>query len=94
MPNVQNVNGFEFPASPGPPRRKFLSEAAKWAEIDKALASVGDCLGVSDRAFYRNLIGLRAMAMQNERDRGAGSLAMLEEPELSWLDGGPGPSSS
>jgi hypothetical protein len=87
---VQLVNGYEFPTGPGPARRRFRSEREKWAEIVATLVSVRGLLSTSDRGFYRALIGVEAMALQNLRDRTGPTLLELEEPELSWLGDGSG----
>lgn len=93
MPGLQKILGFEFPTGPGPARVKFPTEGRKWGEIAAALKRIRDSLGTSDRKFYRELIGLEAMALQNQRDRATANSSVLVEPELVWLDGGSGRSS-
>lgn len=79
------MNGFVFPSSPGPPRRRFRSEREKWLEIVASLESLRGLLATSDRGFYRQLIGVEGLARQNLRDRTGPTSRELEEPELKWL---------
>jgi hypothetical protein len=90
---TQVIGGFTFPSAPGPPRLVFPDEATKWREIVRSLRNIRGCLARSDRAFYRELIGLESMALRNGMDRAAAGLSSLEEPILAWLDGANGPSS-
>ena len=84
---TQTVGGFEFPVGPGPARRNFSSEAAKWREVALALRCIRDCLDRSDRSFYRDLIGLESMALANLRDRQSGGVLQLQEEPSTLLDG-------
>lgn len=85
MGQTQVVMGCEFPSGPGP-GRKFLNDLAKWRAVVEALEYARGCLGVSDRGFYRQLIGVEALARANLRDRhGVGE--GLAEPALPWLSG-------
>lgn len=86
---TQTVNGFEFPAGPGPGPRG-LTEQTKWKRIVTACEFMRSQLGLSDRAFYRQLIGLESMARANLRDR-TGLVADLAEPALEWEPESNGP---
>lgn len=83
--STQCVRGCVFPSSPGPPRRRFPSEREKWAEIVASLECLRGLLATSDRGFYRELIGVEALARQNLRDRTGPTSRELEEPVLKWL---------
>lgn len=89
---TQTVNGFEFPAGPGP-GPKGLAEQTKWQRIVQACEFMRTQLGISDRAFYRQLIGLESLARTNLRDR-QGLTVDLAEPQLSWEPESTGPFSS
>lgn len=80
-PPTQRVNGFEFPASPGPAPRG-VAEGVRWKRIVAACEFMRTQLASSDRAFYRQLIGLESLARANLRDRGD-PLGGLAEPVLA-----------
>lgn len=81
----QVVNGISFPRSPGP-GKKFRDDRAKWKAVAEALAFARSCLSSSDRGFYRQLIGVEALARSNVLDRG-GQTGEVGEPVMPWLDG-------
>lgn len=81
VPQTQTVNGFQFPAGPGP-APKGVSESVRWKRITDALAFIRSQLATSDRQFYRQLIGVESLALANLRDR-ADPLGGLAEPVLS-----------
>lgn len=78
---TQTVNGFTFPAAPGP-APKGVSETVRWQRIVESLRFIRSQLATSDRAFYRQLIGVESLALANLRDR-ADPLGGLAEPQLS-----------
>lgn len=84
---TQVVNGFVFPASPGP-GRSFRDDGQKWKAVAEALAYARSCLGAADRGMHRQLIGVESLALANLRDRGTIGTD-LGEPPLPWLSGLP-----